>query len=171
MQCTMKPPNRRAKDGADVEIDMTPMIDVTFLLIIFFLCLEFKTLEGRLGFNLPKKVGQRTTIAAPLDKLDIGIVNVSRGTPRPDPHNPRRFELENHLCRWVVGPRPVRTIAELTAILKREVGHEVADPKTGALGPRLVSIKSGEGVTNSDVTQVIDLVRHVGFEDVVIAAR
>ena len=32
-----------------VETDMTPMIDVTFQLIIFFICtIKFKTLEGKL---------------------------------------------------------------------------------------------------------------------------
>ena len=32
------------------ELQMTPMIDVTFLLLIFFMCtLKFKVLEGKLG--------------------------------------------------------------------------------------------------------------------------
>ncbi|MEL6716433.1 MAG: biopolymer transporter ExbD, partial [Planctomycetota bacterium] len=37
------------------ELEMTPMIDVTFLLLIFFMCtLKFKVLEGKLGAYLPK---------------------------------------------------------------------------------------------------------------------
>ena len=46
---------RRSVDAPDTKIDMTPMIDVTFLIIVFFLCtLRFKSLEGRLGANLPR---------------------------------------------------------------------------------------------------------------------
>ena len=45
---------------------MTPMIDVTFLLLIFFMCtLKFKILEGKLGAYLPKDVGVQTTEARP----------------------------------------------------------------------------------------------------------
>ena len=41
-----------------VELEMTPMIDVTFLLLIFFIVtLNFRTLEGRLDANLPKENG------------------------------------------------------------------------------------------------------------------
>ena len=33
----------------EVEMQMTPMIDVTFLLLIFFLCsIKFKLLDGKL---------------------------------------------------------------------------------------------------------------------------
>lgn len=42
----------------EAEMDMTPMIDVTFLLLIFFMCtLHFKTLEGMLQAHLPKDQG------------------------------------------------------------------------------------------------------------------
>lgn len=35
--------------------DLTPMIDVTFLILVFFLCtIKFKTLEGKLDSYLPK---------------------------------------------------------------------------------------------------------------------
>ncbi len=32
----------------EAEMDMTPMIDVVFLLIIFFLCIDFRILEAKL---------------------------------------------------------------------------------------------------------------------------
>jgi hypothetical protein len=37
----------------EVESDLTPMIDVAFLMIIFFMCLPFKTLDGKLQSFLP----------------------------------------------------------------------------------------------------------------------
>ncbi len=43
-----------------VETDMTPMIDVVFQLIIFFLTtISFKALEGKLETQLPKDTGGR----------------------------------------------------------------------------------------------------------------
>lgn len=67
----------KAKDRIEeLEIDLTPMIDVTFQLLIFFICtLKFKTLEGKLETELPKDVGVN---AAPvdilLDKTEIHIM-------------------------------------------------------------------------------------------------
>ena len=42
----------------EIKIDMTPMIDVTFLLLIFFMCtLHFKDIEGVLNSYMPKDEG------------------------------------------------------------------------------------------------------------------
>jgi len=41
----------------DVETDLTPMIDVAFLMIIFFMCLPFKTLDAKLAGFLPTGKG------------------------------------------------------------------------------------------------------------------
>jgi biopolymer transport protein ExbD len=59
----------------EVVMDLTPMIDVTFLLIIFFLCtIKFKTLEGKLETQLPKDVGVNATpVDQLLDKVEIHI--------------------------------------------------------------------------------------------------
>ena len=59
----------------EVKMEMTPMIDVTFLLLIFFLCsIKFKVLEGKLQTYLPKDVGVNTTpISKLLEKVDIRI--------------------------------------------------------------------------------------------------
>lgn len=45
-------------EGTDVKMNMTPMIDVIFQLIIFFMCsIHFKALEGKLQTYLPKEKG------------------------------------------------------------------------------------------------------------------
>ncbi len=54
--------------------DMTPMIDVVFLLIIFFLCIDFKTLEAKLPAYLPKDKGSQSTPEEPVEQLSIMIV-------------------------------------------------------------------------------------------------
>ena len=54
------------------DLEMTPMIDVTFLLLIFFMCtLKFKTLEGKLSAHLPKDVGVNQSDAEPIEKVEI----------------------------------------------------------------------------------------------------
>jgi biopolymer transport protein ExbD len=54
--------------------DMTPIIDVTFLLLIFFMCtLKFKTLEGKLLSYLPTDRGLASTPEQP-PKEDAEII-------------------------------------------------------------------------------------------------
>jgi biopolymer transport protein ExbD len=66
-----------ADDKCDLE--MTPMIDVVFLLLIFFMCtLKFKTLEGKLSAYLPKDVGVNQDDAEPIEKVEI-IIHVKKG--------------------------------------------------------------------------------------------
>lgn len=51
---------KKAKDAIkeEVKLELTPMIDVTFLILIFFMCtLKFKTLEGKLLSYLPTDRG------------------------------------------------------------------------------------------------------------------
>ena len=64
----------RRRKSRLLPVDMTPMIDVTFLLLIFFIVtLKFKILEGRLDAALPKDRGTSTSEAEEIDKIDILI--------------------------------------------------------------------------------------------------
>jgi biopolymer transport protein ExbD len=65
------------------ETDMTPMIDVVFQLIIFFICtIKYKTLEGKLETQLPKDVGVNPT---PMDALiDKAEIHMNLDKTRPD---------------------------------------------------------------------------------------
>lgn len=55
--------------------DMTSMIDVVFLLLIFFILMPFKTSESRLESHLPKDTGPSNSQQPipPVDKIDIRI--------------------------------------------------------------------------------------------------
>ncbi|MFH1228584.1 MAG: biopolymer transporter ExbD [Planctomycetota bacterium] len=63
---------KRKGDDPSMEINMTPMIDVIFQLIIFFMCsIHFKALEGKLMSYLPKNKGpSETDFFVPPDELD-----------------------------------------------------------------------------------------------------
>ncbi len=60
----------------EVELDMTSMIDVVFLLLIFFMCtLKMITVEGQFSTYLPKDQGTAAAQTPPeIDKLKIRIV-------------------------------------------------------------------------------------------------
>ena len=54
---------RRAKsEQEEVTLSLTPLIDVTFLLLIFFMCaMKFKTLERKVAAHLPTNRGIANT--------------------------------------------------------------------------------------------------------------
>ena len=158
---------RKKKKIEEAVMDMTPMIDVTFLLLIFFLCLEFKTLEGKLATNLPKDLGVNTTPAEPIEKLDLRIELVEFGEEKKLSPTDYRRVLIGHKVKYYVGAKPVRTIDRLEDILQREVKRKVPDNKNpGKMKVKPITIKTGPGVVYGDVTLVIDIARAAGFTEI-----
>lgn len=66
---------RKKAEIEEVELELTPMIDVVFLLLIFFIVtMKFKVLEGKLETELPKDVGVNSgQVEDLLEKLEITI--------------------------------------------------------------------------------------------------
>ena len=63
-------------EADETELNMTPMIDIVFQLIIFFLLsLKFKTIDRRIESMLPKKVGldMKPAIADDEDKISVKV--------------------------------------------------------------------------------------------------
>jgi len=68
--------NKGKIEEASMESNMTPMIDVIFQLIIFFMCsIHFKSLEGKLYSYLPRDKGMsNTSVTDPiLDEVRIKL--------------------------------------------------------------------------------------------------
>jgi biopolymer transport protein ExbD len=70
--------NRKTRETVSEQADMqmTPMIDVTFLLLIFFLCsIRFKLLDGKLAAYLPREEGVNRTVqyVPKLEKIEIRL--------------------------------------------------------------------------------------------------
>ena len=58
----MAPRKKYGTEETSMELQMAPMIDVIFQLIIFFMCsIHFKSLEGKLYSYLPKEKGMGVT--------------------------------------------------------------------------------------------------------------
>jgi biopolymer transport protein ExbD len=148
------------------EPDMTPMIDCVFLLIIFFLCIEFRSLEAKLAAYLPKDLGHHTTEAEPVEKIDVRIVCPPGKTGeliKARPSAPRGV-LVGHQVVYEVGAKRVSSPEALRAELSRLVKELTFDPQTKVMKPRPMTIHAYPNVTYGDVTQVVDLAKDIGFE-------
>ena len=65
---------RKKQTVEEVKLELTPMIDVVFLLLIFFIVtIKFKVLEGKLETELPKDVGVNSGDVELLEKIEIRI--------------------------------------------------------------------------------------------------
>lgn len=157
----------------EIEMEMTPMIDVTFLLLIFFmLTIKFKTLEGKLSAYLPKDVGVNTSEAVPKEKIEISIKVLKEGT-RLNVSGPNkgqvwnregRFEFVGRELEYRVGPwRSRPNDAEgLRKRLKNLFDEDVAnfpDPEDR----RDVTIDPSKGTVYADVVGVLDAAIEAGF--------
>lgn len=75
----------------EAKTDMTPMIDVVFLLLIFFMCMKFKSYEKKLDADLPEDEGLSISTPTPVQQLRITINLLAGETDKiqimPDPLN------------------------------------------------------------------------------------
>ena len=155
----------------EFKMEMTPMIDVTFLLLIFFLLtIKFKILEGKLSAYLPKDVGVNTSQADPIEKVEIQIRVVKAGTkmspfkdgklynPGP-PLNHKRFEYKEGTreVSYQIGPEKT---SDLKKVAKRLVDLKGQDAK------RPVTIDCRAGVVYGDMVPVLDSAIDAGFEEI-----
>ena len=159
--------------NTDMEMDMTPMIDVTFLLLIFFMCtLKFKVLEGKLGAYLPKDVGVNPQDAEPKEKVDIRLDVVTVGNKMRYDNESRQavrytqadadadlrfFFDDSRVIRYTVGPKRFTDLADVTKALQTIIARE--PDKEATIDPRT-------GVTNKDVVEALDAVMFAGYESV-----
>jgi biopolymer transport protein ExbD len=68
-------PHKQSGDDDTISLNMTPMIDVIFQLIIFFICaIHFKSVEGKLAAYIPKdKEPKAISVNQPLQELEVRI--------------------------------------------------------------------------------------------------
>jgi len=65
---------KKSAEQEEVTLSMTPLIDVTFLLLIFFMCaMKFKTLERKVAAFLPKDRGLAKTKIKLEEKAKITV--------------------------------------------------------------------------------------------------
>ncbi len=169
-------------DPADTEArsDMTPMIDVVFLMIVFFVCIDFRVLEAKLPAYLPKDKGSSPARLQPQEQLVVRVHTAAEGTVSyragfapgdVDPATGRaaRFTLAGHAARWEVGPRLFTDLAAARRELLRiaeDPQSQVPDPTNG--GRRLMAcvVEGQHGVRYDDVAKAVDACHAAGFDEI-----
>jgi len=152
----------------EIEMEMTPMIDVTFLLLIFFLCtIKFKILEGKLAAYLPKDVGVNSSQAEPKEKVEITILVANAGTKvyaagddagkvwQGEPT--RRFEFEGRRLRYQIGPRKSEELDKIQTWLEDLYRK---DPEAAS------TIDCRPGTVYGDMVPVLDALVASGFTQI-----
>jgi len=170
---------RAEKKFEEVKPDMTPMIDVTFLLLIFFIVtLKFKTLEGRLDSNLPKDMGSKTSEQEEIDKIDIVMRIASPGNLQPDPETRTKSKPQGRLNHYV--GRVLRLSVGTTSFTVRmdEFGADGLLVDLSKLRRALdgfdveetpVTLDAREDIVYADVIGVLDVVISEGYQKVSFA--
>ena len=137
------------KDGGNPELKLsiTPMIDVTFLLLIFFMLLPFRTLERKVAAFLPKDKGGAHSKVKIVDPPKISVV-LRRQKDEPA----TRVKLLD------------------TLIGSGETGFVVLDDRLAAIAARnreMPGFIDATGyVPHADVIRVIDSFQKAGVETV-----
>ncbi len=136
--------------AVDTAIPITPLIDMTFQLLIFFMCaMKFKTLARKVFAFLPKDRGPAQYIVEFKDDVKLSVI-LSRG---PDEPETRVRFLDSDLGEGVAA------FDELTARLKRV--HE----RSGPQGPGGFIDALAE-VPHRDVMRCLDAFLKAGVTDV-----
>jgi biopolymer transport protein ExbD len=161
----------KAKDG----MDLTSMIDVTFLLLIFFICtLEYKKLEGKLTAYLPSEFGSDMRPVVPLEKLEIrvdvidegekvapGTGDVATAAPYvPGVHARYRFRERRFNIKIGVESFSSDDLDDVAERLNQLAAIDADRP---------VAIDPRRGVVTDDVVQVLDLVLDAQFTKISFA--
>jgi biopolymer transport protein ExbD len=155
----MKPPS----DAPDAGLNMTPMIDIVFQLILFFLFnLRFKTLDWRIETQMPNvgpnPVPQMTPI---LPHVKATLVRVDAGDLRK-----ARTKLKLAGREWILPDLQTTPDAEREAVfrtIEAELGRLRA---LGVPGEIDTPEPTGIYVPHGDVIRVLDAFLEAKFEDV-----
>ena len=144
------PHSSQRRGGGAMEINMTPMIDMVFLLIVYFVWTSGDLAQELL---LPSHISEQSGTAAaasdtppPEADFDPVVVRVSR---------------QDDAIVWKVNDQPLASLAELRDVLQR-----LADIKRDAP----VILHPDAEVPLGSVIDVYDLSRVIGFEKVQFAA-
>ncbi|MBB74351.1 MAG: hypothetical protein CMJ75_07545 [Planctomycetaceae bacterium] len=146
----MRRPELHQRTRGDLEISMTPMIDVVFLLLVFFVwTASFQVVENMLPTSLLGVTGtQVTEMAEPTPDLDFDEIVI-------------RLIWENDTLRWQVNNMRVANLEEVRRRL-----NQIAAIRQSAT----VILHPDQDVPVGDVVDVYDQARLAGFRQVQFAA-
>ncbi len=145
----MRLPSYHQRQSGRLDVKMTPMIDVIFLLLIFFVCTaSFQALEEVLPTNLslPGAIAADMPIDPELEDLDEIVVKILWRDGR---------------AGWQINRRDYVRLDQVHAVLAATVQIKADLP---------VILDPDPNVPLEDVIDVYDLCRQIGLEKVQFAA-
>ncbi len=162
----------------ETELNMTPMIDIVFQLIIFFLLsLKFKTIDQRIESMLPKTEGLEATPEFPPDEDKIKVKVFRREIADPDKaytlvkiDNAARFRLPaGWKGRLKESPDRLRaydrTIAAVQGAIQKRLAIYGNNPDA-VKGEISAPPPRGGTVPHGDVVALLDSFLHLGMTNV-----
>lgn len=149
---------RKKGGGGDekVELNMTPMIDVTFQLLIFFIItMKFRLLEKKLLSHLPTDFGLNSS-SEPVDENFVTVKLVQR-VDRPGKR------LAEQSTKYYIENR------EIEGRTKQEIYKKILAEITtfrSAMKDAKGKIDAGRGVPHQEVVSILDLYHAANFETI-----
>ena len=141
----MKIPSVHSPSSERADVAMTPMIDVVFLLRIFFVwTASFKIVEMTLPSQLTEMVGAGANQEVKLEEEDFESVIV-------------RIQQDNQQVQWMVNYQPTSSLADV-----RERLRMVATIRSDLP----VLIDPAEQIQLGFVLDVFDIARDAGFQNI-----
>ena len=173
--------NRRtaATEVEEARADTTPMIDVVFLMIVFFVCIDFRVLEAKLPAFLPKDQGSSDAYVVPQEQLIVRVTVTEPGrqtfatgtaadTLDPDTGRPPRFTLRGHRVAWQVGPNHFTDLDAAQRELQRLAADSsllVPEPATGGKKRMRCVVEGAPDTRYDDIAKAADACHAAGFDD------
>ncbi len=164
--------------GEETELNMTPMIDIVFQLIIFFLItLKFKTIDERIDANMPKDYGPNRTQRPPPENPKVKL-KVFRKNKADEASAYTLVKIDNtHRVPLPAGPWTGRQTADaprhraydtaitrVRAIVREKIAALGNDPD---LFCEIVTPRpDGGAVPEGDVIRLVDALVEVGVTDI-----
>ena len=146
----MKRPSVFHRDQAGLEIKMTPMIDVVFLLLVFFVwTASFHAVEYLLPSSLSQQLGNAAVIDSQAPPPEVEFEDVIVRTLWQDDH-----------VVWQVNGQDVLSLDEVKQRLQLVAGIKTDAP---------VILHPDEEVPVGDVIDVYDISRIAGFDKIQFA--
>jgi len=146
-----------------MELELTPMIDVAFLIIIFFMCLPFKTLDGKLQAFLPTEKGMAPTPEKPPEAfwIKVHIVGRKEEPRRWGPNGSIEVKMPSEV-KYRFGQEESESLDDVSAYIKKMKRESESVPDANLTG----EIKAGHKVPHKYIIAVLNKFAEHGVEKV-----
>ena len=148
----------------EVKLELTPMIDMAFLIIIFFMCLPFKTLEGKLQAFLPTDKGINPIPQEPPNEIKVSVHIVARKEEDRQwgPEGASKTVQMPTLVKYRFGQQEAENLDKVSKWIRDAYKAAEGTENTKVLG----EIKAGHKVPHKFIIAVLNKFAEAGLEKV-----